>query len=91
MLYLKNLPDKKITITCSEVQFKSTKALIFETHFMSTIHQFYNSSYLIYLKASAEPMQVDAAPEENDNVEDVQFMVESTSLVSVCIALTLYL
>jgi len=35
-------------------------------------------------------MQVDAAPEENDNVEDVQFMVESTSLVSVCIALTLY-
>lgn len=26
-------------------------------------------------------MQVDAAPEENDNVEDVQYMVESTSLV----------
>ena len=27
-------------------------------------------------------MQVDAAPEENDNVEDVQYMVESTSLVN---------
>ncbi|XP_052781933.1 COP9 signalosome complex subunit 1-like [Mya arenaria] len=31
-------------------------------------------------QAAAEPMQVDAAPEENDNVEDVQYMVESTTL-----------
>lgn len=31
-------------------------------------------------QAAAEPMQVDAAPEENDNIEDVQFTVESTTL-----------
>lgn len=27
-------------------------------------------------------MQVDAAPEENDNIEDVQYIVEATTLVT---------
>ncbi|XP_045211954.1 COP9 signalosome complex subunit 1-like [Mercenaria mercenaria] len=31
-------------------------------------------------QAAAEPMQVDAAPEENDNIEDVQYIVEATTL-----------
>ena len=34
-------------------------------------------------QASAEPMQVDVGSEENDNVEEVQYIVENTSLVSI--------
>ena len=34
------------------------------------------------LQAAAEPMQVDGASEENDNVEEVSYIVENTSLVS---------
>jgi hypothetical protein len=36
---------------------------------------------LYFLQAAVEPMQVDTAPEENDNIEDVQYIVEATSLV----------
>ena len=31
---------------------------------------------------AVEPMQVDAPPEENENVEEEHFIVENTSLVS---------
>lgn len=31
-----------------------------------------------------EPMQVDAQPEENDNVEEDRYVVENTTLVNDC-------
>lgn len=31
-----------------------------------------------------EPMQVDAQPEENDNVEEDRYVVENTTLVNNC-------
>lgn len=37
----------------------------------------------LFLQAAAEPMQVDAAPEENDNIEDVQYTVDATTLVRI--------
>ena len=40
-------------------------------------------SCVCLFQASAEPMQVDVGSEENDNVEEVQYIVENTSLVSI--------
>ncbi len=37
---------------------------------------------IVRLQGAVEPMQVDAAPEENDNVEEEHYMVEVTTLVS---------
>lgn len=34
-------------------------------------------------QGAVEPMQVDAPPEENENVEEEQYVVESTTLVCV--------
>ncbi len=34
------------------------------------------------LQGAVEPMQVDAPPEENENVEEEHFVVETTNLVS---------
>ena len=38
--------------------------------------------YFVHLKGAAEPMQVDGQVEENDNVEEDQFVVENSSMVS---------
>ena len=38
-----------------------------------------------HFQSSVEPMQVDAPPEENENVEEEHFIVENTSLVSIFI------
>ena len=35
-------------------------------------------------QGAVEPMQVDAPPEENENVEEEQFVVETTNLVRYC-------
>lgn len=34
------------------------------------------------LQVGIEPMQVDAQPEENDNVEEDRYVVENTTLVT---------
>ena len=36
----------------------------------------------MFLQGPAEPMQVDAAPEENENVEEEFHIIENTALVS---------
>lgn len=38
--------------------------------------------YFVHFKGAAEPMQVDGQVEENDNVEEDQFVVENSSMVS---------
>lgn len=42
------------------------------------------------MQSSVEPMQVDAPPEENENVEEEHFIVESTSLVSALACFNFY-
>ena len=36
---------------------------------------------MLLLQGAVEPMQVDAPPEENENVEEEHFVVETTNLV----------
>lgn len=53
---------------------------------MAAIVISFHLSFSLYLRlllqGAAEPMQVDGQVEENDNVEEDQFIVENSSIVS---------
>lgn len=58
------------------------------THFLSVccILYLYKNDTLssTFKQVGIEPMQVDAQPEENDNVEEDRYVVENTTLVNNC-------